>query len=96
MSKEEVLSFIQHAPPAFRTEVMSLANACQRTKELLVQDSQTAHRDELYTLRKQLEGLLLGGMLATGRSVSAGAEVNGGSILDVLDLFEHEGYHIHP
>lgn len=92
MTKEAVLQFITHAPVAYRTELMTLANACQHTRELLAADGLVVHREELFAQRKQLEGFLLGGMLASGISVSAGAAINGGSIMDVIDQFEHEGF----
>ena len=92
MTKEAVLQFITHAPTAYRTELITLANACQHTRHLLTSDGQGVHREELFAQRKQLEGFLLGGMLAAGIPVSAGATINGGSIIDVIDQFEHHGY----
>lgn len=93
MSKEAVFRFVMRSKPAFLAEFTALANACQRGKQLVGHDNSTVHREELYLQRKQLESFLLGGLLATGQDVSAGAEVNGGSIIDVLDQVEHEGYH---
>ena len=92
MTREAVLQFITHAPAAYRTELITLANTCQHTRQLLAQDGQPAHRDELFIQRKQLEGFLLGGLLAAGIPVSAGATINGGSIIDIIDQFEHHGY----